>query len=158
MDILQYLISKDAIEKRLYRWCEIIDGRELDSLDEVFAEDVYWDFGEGIIDHSLTETKQRIVDHMGPGSQCGPTKHHITNLRIEVEDETAESNAYCYAVHQGIGEHEYDVLTVWLNYNDFWQLGEEGWRIKKRIYRVQFMEGPQEIVYSENDELTRKKS
>ena len=157
MDFLQYLAAKDAIERKLYRWCQIVDKREFDSLGDVFAEDIYWDFGEGIIDHNLTEVKQRIVDHLGPGAQCGPTKHHITNLRVNVEDNTAESNAYCYAVHQGTGERAADVLTVWLNYNDFWQLTGEGWRISKRIYRIQFMEGPAEIVYSENDELQKTK-
>jgi hypothetical protein len=68
-------------------------------------------------------------------------------MRVDIDGDTAESEAYFCGAHAGLGANEGKTLLQWGNYNDFWKRTSGGWCIVKRIYRIDISDGPMEIVY-----------
>ena len=139
--------DQKAITDALGRWCRIVDTKSLDHMPLVFADSIEWDFGKGTVDVGLAKVIERIRAHLIRDSNCGATQHHLANLRVDLDGDTAESEAYFFATHAGVGPYSGQVLLQWGNYNDFWHRTVSGWRIVKRIYRIDISQGPLEIVY-----------
>jgi len=146
-DPLQPFWDTKAISDKVGLWCRIVDARDLMRMPEVFDRDVEWDFGKGTVDHGLDAVVRRISAHLVEGTYCGATQHHLANMRVDLDGDAAESEAYFFAAHAGTGDNEGKTLLQWGNYNDFWRRTAEGWRIVKRIYRIDISDGPLEIVY-----------
>ena len=149
-DVIAQFLDSKAISDALGLWCRIVDTHDLERMPQVFAQDVHWDFGKGTVDHGLDQVVARIKAHLIIQSYCGPTHHHLANLRIDVAGDQAESEAYFCAAHAGTGPYEGQTLVQWGNYLDSWQRRPEGWRIVKRVYRIDISDGPMEIVYGNN--------
>lgn len=135
------------ISDRLGTWCRCVDTRNLDPMAEVFDAAVVWDFGKGTVDHGLERIIQRIKAHMFGAAFCGARQIHIANLRVEVEGDDAQSEAYFFAASAGVREYTGRTLLEWGNYHDIWARRANGWRIVKRNYRMDIQEGPLEILY-----------
>jgi hypothetical protein len=144
---MQVFWDTKAITDKLGLWCRIVDRRDLSQMKEVFSTDIFWDYGKGTFEHGLDNVIRRIELHLVEGTYCGATQHHLANMRVDINGDEAESEAYFFAAHAGIGTNEGKTLLQWGNYNDFWKRTPEGWRIGKRIYRIDISEGPMEIVY-----------
>jgi hypothetical protein len=144
---LEAIIDRLAIFDQLALWCRLIDTRQLTRLSDIFVDDVFWDFGHGTIDRDLSAVTRRITALLGDDSTCGTTQHHLANMVVTVENDTAESEAYFMAPHAGTGPRAGQVLTQWGIYRDSWKRTPTGWRIAKRIYRITLSEGPLDIVY-----------
>lgn len=140
--------DQKTLADKLALWCVSVDTRDLKRLPEVFSEDVEWEFGEGTVDVGLDSVVARIRAHLFEDSFCGATQHGLSNTRIDIEGDEAESHAYFCAVHAGIGDYEGEILVQWGIYHDFWLRTESGWRIRKRNYQITISDGPLEIVYA----------
>lgn len=138
---------KDLADK-LALWCLSIDTKDLERLSDIFAPDVEWDYGGGTVDTDLENVITRIRTHLIEQTFCGATQHNVSNLRIDIEGDEAETHAYFCGAHAGIGEFEGKTLVQWGIYQDFWRRTEAGWRIKKRDYTITISDGPLEIVYA----------
>lgn len=147
MDRLQEFFDYKEIIEKLGLWCRIVDQRTLDRMGEVFAQDLVWDFGGGTVDNGLAAIVARIQAHLVEATLCRATHHHIANPWVEINGDTAESEANFLSVavgHPGAAER---ALIEMGNYHDFWQRTEQGWRIVKRLYRMDIQDGPMEIMY-----------
>jgi len=149
-DLMGHMLDNKAISDGLGLWCRIVDSHALDRMPEVFAQDVDWDYGKGTVDHGLDLVVARIRAHLVEQDQCGVTQHHLANLRIDLDGDAAESEAYFFAAHAGIGRYAGQTLLQWGNYHDRWRRTAGGWRIAKRGYRIDISDGPLEIVYGNN--------
>jgi hypothetical protein len=146
-DPLQVFWDTKAITDKVGLWCRIVDTRDLARMHEVFDKDIFWDYGKGTMEQGLENITQRIRIHLVDDTNCGATQHHLANMRVDIEGDEAESEAYFLGAHAGTGSNEGRTLLQWGNYNDFWRRRPEGWRCVKRIYRIDISDGPLEIVY-----------
>jgi hypothetical protein len=146
---IKTLGDRIEIMETLALWGRILDTRAYDLLSKVFAPDVVYDFGEGTIDRSLTELRNRIeAHHLRPNSLVGATQHDFTNHVITFDGDEAESVVNVFAAHEGLGPYRGQVLSQWLTYRDQWIRQSDGWRISHRTYRIAFSHGPMEIMYT----------
>jgi len=146
-DAMQVFWDHKAIADKVGLWCRIVDTKDLSRMPEVFDKDIFWDYGKGTSEQGLDNVVARIDAHLVSDSLCGATQHQLANMRIDVDGDEAESEAYFFAAHAGIGALEGKTLLQWGNYNDFWRRTPDGWRIVKRLYRIDISDGPLEVVY-----------
>jgi 3-phenylpropionate/cinnamic acid dioxygenase small subunit len=137
-----------AIEQIYFRYCEVIDAKDFDRLDEVFAADAVGDYrsSNGILQQGVAPLAERLYRGMGPGSDCGPTQHNVTNIRIALDGDRATASAHFYAVHAGLYAFAGQRYTCWGQYDDIWVRTQAGWRVAERLYRNFLTEGPEAII------------
>ncbi|MGV3768947.1 MAG: nuclear transport factor 2 family protein [Sphingobium phenoxybenzoativorans] len=146
-DALTLFMDHKEIEDKVGLWCRIVDTHAMNRMGEVFADDIFWDYGKGTTEQGLKNITHRIEAHLVDTPNCSATQHRLANMRIDVNGDEAESEAYFVGVHAGAGEYEGKTLLQWGNYNDFWKRTPDGWRISRRIYRIDISDGPMGIVY-----------
>jgi hypothetical protein len=144
---LRLFFDTKEIADTLALWCRCADTRDMQRMPEVFAEELVWDFGGGTVDRSLAAVIERLETHVGSAGNCGDRQIHLANLRIDVDGDTAESDAYFFAASSGVGIFQGQALLQWGSYRDGWERRSEGWRIVRRTYENRFDQGPMEIVY-----------
>jgi 3-phenylpropionate/cinnamic acid dioxygenase small subunit len=144
----RFLLDKHEIEQVYYRYCEVIDSKVFEDLDEVFITDAVGDYqsANGNLDQGLASLVTRLKRGMGPQSDCGPTQHNVMNVRVEVDGDTATSKAHFYAVHRGINNQAGQIYTCWGQYDDTWVRTPMGWRIRHRDYQNFLTEGPVAVI------------
>jgi 3-phenylpropionate/cinnamic acid dioxygenase small subunit len=147
-DFAAYLADKHAIEQVYIRYCELIDQKAFDRLDEVFTQDCVGDYRStnGKVQEGLTPLIAHVTRGMGPGSDCGATHHNVCNFRVTVDGDTAAAKAHFYAVHQGINQCAGEHYTCWGEYDDRWTRTEKGWRVYRRTYRNFLIDGTTDVV------------
>jgi hypothetical protein len=144
---LQALLDQKSIVDKLALWCNCADTRDMTHMAEVFADDLVWDFGGETVDSSLDAVVERLVTHVGAAGNCGDRQIHLANVRVDVDGDSAESDAYFFAASAGLGPFNGQALLQWGRYRDTWERRAEGWRIVRRVYDNRFDQGPMEIVY-----------
>jgi len=126
---LQTLIDQHDITIGLGRFARILDGREWDTVSDVFADDVTFNYGDGQerkgID-AMTEQFSRFLD------ACGPSQHLLGSIQVTVDGDKGLSRAYVQARHQGAGDKAHLYLDSNGEYIDRWERRPEGWRIVRR--------------------------
>jgi len=125
-------------------YAEALDRREWKILDEVFAPELEFDFGEWSA-RSRGEAVQTIRTYL---DVCGPTQHLLGNYRIDVSGETARSRVYVRAFHLGVGAAEGKTYEMGGEYRDELRLGEEGWRSFRRVGEVFWEIGSRDVLGS----------
>jgi len=145
---LASLLDLRAIERVYYRYCELIDAKGFDRLDEVFTADAIGDYrsSNGVLQHGVAPLADRLYRGMGPGSDCGATQHNVTNIRIALDGDRATSRAHFYAVHAGLNAYAGQRYSCWGEYDDRWIRTATGWRVAERTYRNFLTEGPVTII------------
>jgi 3-phenylpropionate/cinnamic acid dioxygenase small subunit len=147
-DFAAYLEDKHAIEQVYIRYCDIIDQKAFDRLDEVFTQDCVGDYRStnGKVQEGLAPLIAHVTRGMGPGSDCGATHHNVCNFRVTVDGDTATSKAHFYAVHEGINHCAGEHYTCWGEYDDQWTRTDKGWRVSRRTYRNFLIDGTTDVV------------
>src|SRR5262245_45219409 len=129
-----FLEDCHAIEQVYIRYCEIIDTKTFDRMDEVFTPDTYGDYSNslpGVYVEGLAPLIQSMHHNLGEGSLCGPTHHNVTNFRIKVDGDKATTKVQYYAVHLGLKKYEGKIYSMWGQYNDEMVRTPAGWRVKR---------------------------
>lgn len=123
-----------------------IDSQKLDLLSEVFDPAICGEYG-GVVRHtSRDEFVAKVMENLGPGSNCGLKQHNVFNLIVlEHTDSQAITRCNFYAVHQGVRGFEGQLWKTWGEYQDSWRMTDQGWRITQRRYTTYFTEGPDDI-------------
>lgn len=135
------------VKDRLARFGRAVDTKAFGGLDEIFMPDVV-----GIYDgHTSHTTLAQLVGAMeiflGPDSNCGKSLHNVMNVEAAFDGEgRAVSYANFYALQEGLKDYSGQTYKTWGEYNDFWTLTPDGWRIHERRYSTWFSEGPKAIV------------
>lgn len=144
------LTDKDAIEQVYIRYCEIVDSKRFDEMDEVFTVDCVGDYtqalGPGVISPDRASLIASMHANLGEGSHCGATHHNVMNFRIAVAGDRATAKVNYYAVHRGCGGYDGALYSMWGQYADELVRTADGWRVARRIYTCQLTEGPAAVV------------
>lgn len=132
---LQAFSDRLEITDRLNLYAELLDRADFAAVPlEVFAEDAYEDHGEGIPPVRGHEDLTKFFE-----TACAPfesTMHLITNVRVELDGDTAMSRSAYLAVHW-LPNHDRapgrpaDFVSTGV-YRDHWRRTPNGWRISRR--------------------------
>ena len=126
----------------LDRYAEALDSRRWELLEQVFAPDVDFDFGEWRA-RSLPEAVATIRSYL---DGCGPSQHLLGNYRVEVEGDRARSRVYVRASHTGVGRAAGLCYEMAGEYADELRRTPQGWRSVARTARVFFELGSREAL------------
>jgi ketosteroid isomerase-like protein len=129
MTEIELLFAERDISRGLSRFARIIDSKDWNSLGEVFADDVAFDYGTGIEQRGLAALRNqmsRFLDH------CGPTQHLVGSMVIDIADGSAISRAYVQARHQRAGDLAGRIFDSNGEHVDRWEKRRSGWRIVRR--------------------------
>jgi len=102
-DLAQLASDRYEIADTVHRYAFGLDHGDADSLASAFTEDCIFDFGPAgkklELDFSKLTGRQAIVDALIP--LLGPldTSHTVSNLQIEISDDSATLYAYVMAQH-----------------------------------------------------------
>jgi len=126
---LQMLIDEREITQKLYRYVGLLDKREFELLGDIFAEDVVFDYAEGVDRKGIDALKAILVTFIGG---CGPTQHIAGCPIVEVNGDTATSSVKVQARHEGKGEKSGLNYDAHGNYHDKWIRTIDGWKVVRR--------------------------
>jgi ketosteroid isomerase-like protein len=148
VDILATLKDERAIQRVYLRYCDVIDSKDFDRLDEVFTADCVGDYRDshGTVQEGLAPLLVHLHTNLGLGSTCGATHHNVLNFRIDSTGDTATAVVHFYAVHRGAGVMAGKLYSVWGRYEDELLRTEQGWRICRRRYRNYVTEGDKAVI------------
>jgi 3-phenylpropionate/cinnamic acid dioxygenase small subunit len=140
------LVDVRAIEAVYVRYCEIVDAKTFDAMDEVFTADATGDYtqalGPGVISPDRASLIASMHANLGAGSLCGATHHNVGNFRITLAGDTARALVNYHAVHRGVGRLQGALYTMWGHYDDDLVRTPAGWRVAARRYFCSLSEGP----------------
>jgi hypothetical protein len=135
---------RDRIEivSVLDRYAEALDERRWELLEQVFAPDVDFDFGEWSA-RSLAEAVAAIRGYL---DGCGPSQHLQGNYRVHVDGDRATSRVYVRASHVGAGRAAGKSYEMAGEYVDELRRTPAGWRSVKRRARVFLETGSRDVL------------
>jgi 3-phenylpropionate/cinnamic acid dioxygenase small subunit len=145
-DALRNLIDQNAIRELLTRYPQMVDKREWQRMDEIFAPGASIDYtSSGGAAGPYRETLAWLASALEPWPL---NLHFISNFDIRVDGDTARSSCYFMAP---MGREEPDgSQTMTSNagyYHDELVRTQEGWRIQSRVCEQTIMTGlPQDYV------------
>lgn len=128
MDRLEELLARDEIRQLAERYAVAVDGKDVDALAALFAEDVdngrYGPGREGV--RTFYDNRLRLF-------HC--SMHLVGNHVIDFDDDDhAHGVVYCRAQHHVLEpEHWFDMA---LAYWDTYERHDEGWVFRRRRTRV----------------------
>ena len=139
-DLLRELHDRMKIEELLHRYAEMVDHREWNHMDRIFA-------------------LEATIDYTSTGGQSGPFRetlawldraleswpvnlHVVSNVIIEIDGDTATSRCYFYApMGRRVPEGGQFVITNAGRYLDRLIRTADGWRIVERVCEQTLMQG-----------------
>ncbi len=145
---IKTLLDEKEISDQLSRFVRMLDNRQIDNFGEIFAENITFDYAEGVDRHGLQELKNRVSGFL---ANCGPTHHLLGSLLIEVNGDKAISKSYIQSRHQGLGERATLFFDANGEYIDEWERQQTGWRIVKRLAVSMFQKGNPDAMGSSQD-------
>jgi hypothetical protein len=129
---LQELSDRAAIHALLVRYCDCIDGRDIDRLAaEIYTQDAVDDHGWG-----PWSGVDAILDGLRPVlDRFGGTAHLLSNVQIEMTEAGARGRTGVTAWHWAPGNEKgtADFVAVGV-YTDTFVRTDVGWRIKHRTF------------------------
>lgn len=127
----------EAIRNTLAIYAFAIDGKDFDSLSNVFATNAVANYSAPLDVLSPLSTIQSVLSS---SLACVTTQHALGTQRIDViSPVTAKSVTYYHATHFGKGDKANAVVYAYGQYQDTWQRQSSGsWRIVHRnlVYMV----------------------
>lgn len=133
---VQDLLAKQAITEQIYNYC-----RAMDRIDHDLARGVWHDGGMADYGSIFTGTGAEFVDMvLAAHRKLVAVSHQITNIVIEVDGDTAVSEAYVTARLRSQNDGQQLCRVVCGRYVDRWSYREDRWAIDERIYIHDFDE------------------
>jgi ketosteroid isomerase-like protein len=119
-----------AILNQLGRFARILDSKSWSSVGEVFADDVTFNYGDGVEQSGIAAMRDQFARFL---DICGPSQHLIGSVMIDFGGpDDAVTRAYVQARHQGAGARAHLFLDTNGEYVDRWRRDARGWRIVRR--------------------------
>ncbi|HEY3716455.1 MAG TPA: nuclear transport factor 2 family protein [Jatrophihabitantaceae bacterium] len=129
-DGVRRLLDQDAIMKVIYRYCRGIDRRNFDLVRSCYHDDAVDTHGsyQGDVEGFLARTQESL-------RRCEMTTHFIGNTIIDVDSDSARSEAYALAFHRlaATDRHGLRDRVVALRYVDRFERRRAEWRIATRV-------------------------
>ncbi|MDT5027219.1 MAG: hypothetical protein QOE61_3645 [Micromonosporaceae bacterium] len=148
MDILRILGDEHEIKQVYHRYCDVIDSKVFEDLDQVFTADCIGDYRDtfGVVQKGLAPLRTHLNANLGRGSTCVGTHHNVLNFQISTDGERATGKVHFYAVHRGVGAMSGKLYSVWGCYHDELTRTEQGWRISRRRYENYVTDGDKAVI------------
>lgn len=118
-----------SILNTLSEFPRVVDRNEWDRVGEVFAEDLWFNYGDGREQQGLAAL---LTQFRTFHDRCSAMQHLIGSVQIELNGDNAVTRAYVQARHQGKGDYAQSVYDTHGEYTDQWARRPEGWRIVRR--------------------------
>jgi 3-phenylpropionate/cinnamic acid dioxygenase small subunit len=150
MSTVQRLLDEREITRGLAGVARILDGKQWTALDEIFAEDLEFNYGWGGEQRGIEALRallRRFLD------VCGSTQHLIGSITVDIEGDQAVSRAYVQARHQRRDDPTGPVFDSNGEYIDRWERRVQGWRIVRRDAKWLTHFGDPAILAISNKEL-----
>ena len=143
MDI-QTLLDERDITQRLGLFARIVDRRTWDNICDVFADNLEFNYGDGVERKGIGALRDMFSTFL---DRCGPTQHLLGSLLVDVKGDTAISQCYVLARHQGIETRTDRFIDFNGEYVDQWRRQGNGWRIVRRDTRPILFQGDISVLY-----------
>ncbi len=126
--LLVQLLDERDIARRLMAFARAMDARDWEAVRSLLADDAEAEFGRGpeIGADRIVESIREFLD------VCGPTQHLLGNIAVDVDGDTAVSQAYVSDMHLGTGMHATATFSTLGEYRDRWRCIDGEWLIVHR--------------------------
>ena len=126
---LEDLLAERSIYRNLISFAQAMDNRDWQRFDTLTTDDIAADVGLGLKTgrEQLVGTIRQFLDI------CGTTQHMLGNILIDVDGDTATSQAYVCDMHLGSGEKSTQTFHTLGLYKDQWQKIDGQWLMTHRI-------------------------
>ena len=125
---IEVLLAEREITRQLIRFSRAMDARDWAALDAITVDDIQADLGAGELSGrgAMVNNMRSFLD------ACGPTQHLLGNIIIEVDGDTATSEAYVSDMHLGTGERSGESFSTLGDYHDHWRRLNGRWLMTRR--------------------------
>ena len=128
------MLAKEAIRDALMRYCRGVDRLDADIIRSVYHPDAYDDhagrqFTGETVGQGLVDWMTEIMD---------VTSHNITTSNIEIEGDSAGSEAYTTSMHLQTVDGEQRMLLAIARYVDRFERRNGEWKIIERVVVPEF--------------------
>lgn len=127
---VQRLGDRADVLNRLGRVARVLDDKQWSAVGEYFADDVQFDYGDGVgTQRGIEALRETFTRHL---DRCGATQHLLGSIIVTVDGDTAVTEAYVQARHEGAGDLGGEVFDTNGEYVDSWVRSDDGWMIVRR--------------------------
>lgn len=125
---LNDLLAEREIYRALVRFSRAMDARDWRALEDITTDDMTADLGTGLLTgrSAMIENIRSFLD------DCGPTQHLLGNVLIDVQGDTATSQAYVSDMHLGLDDKAHLTFSTLGDYHDQWRCVDGVWRMIHR--------------------------
>jgi ketosteroid isomerase-like protein len=137
------LEDRQAIVDATIRYCWAIDTRAYGELNDVFTEDVIFDYAGRAPTTGVGPVTDLIADVL---DRLDLSQHMLSNHQIEISPDGPRSRCYFHAQHvreDAEGGANYIVAGI---YTDLWRKTPDGWRSCRRTLEVLWTDGNPAVV------------
>ncbi len=126
-EFIQQLRSREEIQSLVNSYATTLDTKIFEDLSGILTENIQSNFG-GYICDGIDDFMHMVKSHL---AGCGPTQHLFSNLRVTVDDDSANVKFYASIMHAGVGDQSELLLHIWSEYEGTLVLTERGWRFSQ---------------------------
>jgi uncharacterized protein (TIGR02246 family) len=119
--------EKLRIYELSYRYAAAVDRRDFDSFVMLFTAD-----GLLLSDDFTLQGRENIRQTIQNITEFKLTQHHVHNMIVDIQGDSAKGEVYCVANHLYEKEDETRKLDWGIRYHDEYVKEESGWLIKQR--------------------------
>lgn len=129
----QELSDRFEIQDLVFRYAELVDSKQFDSLREVFTEDAFVDYSAmggsvGNLEDTLAFLRAAVTAEVFPHTQ-----HLNANIQIKVDGDRATGRVMCFnPMHMAVSAEQKHMFFLGLWYLDEYRRTAKGWRISRR--------------------------
>jgi ketosteroid isomerase-like protein len=129
----QELSDRFEIQDLVYRYADLVDGKDFEALRSVFTPDAHIDYSAmggsvGNLEETLAFLQASLTDELFPATQ-----HLNANLKITVEGDKGRGRVMCLnPMEMAVPGGEKQVFFLGLWYLDEYRRTADGWRISRR--------------------------
>lgn len=137
LNLVEELVEKQNIQSVLAEYCERLDEYDIAGVAACFSEDAVTDYGAGR--GGEVRGRDAIADRIATGQGVFRRTHHqLGQIRIQIDNDTAEVTSYVTAWHE-LESGKKDVVC--LRYLDELLRIDTGWLITSRRVEVNVVDG-----------------
>ena len=134
---LEKAADRQEITDLIYRYCRAMDRMDHEQGYAIWHEDGTADYGPDV----FQGTGRGFIDWVCESHKpLDAHSHQVTNIVIELDGDTAGSEAYVIATLRREHQGRHTQMMVWSRYIDLWSRRDGRWGIDKRVTVLDFDE------------------
>jgi hypothetical protein len=154
MASLQQVSDRQEITDQIYRYC-----RAMDRIDHELGYSIWHEGGIADYGHNFQGTGRGFIDHVcAQHAGLQQHSHQVSNIIIELDGDSAGSEAYVTATLRMLRESRVMQMTVISRYVDTWSRRDGRWALDHRIAVMEMDEMREVIPMMEHDRARRDRN